>query len=134
MLQISFSHLLSKRGILITMILSTIGLSLIHALLLIYWKKLFQSFFLPQHNVYNRFQSACRPGHSTEIALLKVDNDLFLSLNDDNILALLDFLLAFDTMNHSILVHSFHTDFGFTDAILQWFSSYLTDHTQYVSM
>ena len=27
-----------------------------------------------------------------------------------------------------------HTDFGFTDTVLQWFSSYLTDRTQYVSL
>ena len=34
----------------------------------------------------------------------------------------------------SILVHRLHTDFRFTDAVLQWFSSYLTDRTQYVSL
>ena len=27
-----------------------------------------------------------------------------------------------------------HTDFGFTDTVFQWFSSYLTDHTQYISL
>ena len=27
-----------------------------------------------------------------------------------------------------------HTDFGFTDTVLQWFSSYLTDRTDYVSL
>ena len=27
-----------------------------------------------------------------------------------------------------------HTEFGFTDTVLQWFSSYLTDRTQYVSL
>ena len=74
-------------------------------------------------------QSAYRPGHSTETALLKVVNDLFLSLYKGNIsvLALLDFSSAFDTIDHPILVHHLHTDFGFTDAVLQWFSSYLTD-------
>ena len=28
----------------------------------------------------------------------------------------------------------YYTDFGLTDAVLQWFSSYLTDHTHYVSL
>ena len=81
-------------------------------------------------------QSAYRPGHSTETALLKVVNDLFLSLNKGNIsvLALLDFSSAFDTIDHTILVHRLHTDFGFTDTVLQWFSSYLTDRTHYVSL
>ena len=69
-------------------------------------------------------------------ALLKVVNDLFLSLNKGNIsiLALLDFSSAFDTIDHPILVHRLHTDFGFTDTVLQWFSSYQTDRTHYVSL
>ena len=75
-------------------------------------------------------------GHRTETALLKVVNDLFLSLNKGNIsvLALLDFSSALDTIDHPILVHRLHTDFGFTDTVLQWFSSYLTDRTHYVSL
>ena len=49
-------------------------------------------------------------------------------------LALLDVSSAFDTIDHPILVHRLHTDIGFTDTILQWFSSYLTDRTHYVSL
>ena len=30
--------------------------------------------------------------------------------------------------------HILYTDFGFTDTVLQWFSSYLTDRTHYVSL
>ena len=94
------------------------------------------SSYLNSHNLYNTCQSAYRPGHSTETALLKVVNDLFLSLNKGNIsvLALLDFSSAFDTIDHTILVHRLHTDFGFTDTVLQWFSYYLTDRTHYVSL
>ena len=94
------------------------------------------SSYLNSHNLYNTCQSAYRPGHSTETALLKVVNDLFLSLNKGNIsvLALLDFSSAFDTIDHTILVHRLHTDFGFTDTVLQWFSFYLTDRTHYVSL
>ena len=88
------------------------------------------------HNLYNACQSAYLPGHSTETALLKVVNDLFLSLNKGNIsvLALLEFSSAFDTIDHPILVHRLHTDFGFTDAVLQWSSSYLTGRTHYFSL
>ena len=94
------------------------------------------SSYLNSHNLYNTCQSAYCPGHSTETALLKVVNDLFLSLNKGNIsvLALLDFSSAFDTIDHTILVHRLHTDFRFTDTVLQWFSSYLTDRTHYVSL
>ena len=79
--------------------------------------------YLNSHNLCNTCQSAYRPSHSTETALLKVANDLFLSLNIGNIfvLALLDSSSAFDTVDHPILVHRLHADLGFTDAILQWF-------------
>ena len=94
------------------------------------------SSYLNSHNLYNTCQSAYRPGHSTETALLKVVNALFLYLNKGNIslLALLDLSSAFDTIDHPILVHRLHTAFGFNDAVLQWFSSYLTDRTYYISL
>ena len=94
------------------------------------------SSYLNSHNLCIACQSAYCPGHSTEIALLIVVNDLFLSLSKGNIsvLALLDFSSAFDIINHAILVHCLHADFGFTDAVLEWFSSYLTDRTHYVSI
>ena len=44
------------------------------------------------------------------------------------------FSSVFDTIYHPILIHRLHTDFGFTDTVLQWFSSYLTDRTHYVSL
>ena len=93
------------------------------------------SSYLSSHKFYNTCQSAYRPGHSTESALLKVVFDLFLSLYKGNIyvLALLD-SSSFDTINHPILVHCLHTDFGFYDFVLQWFSSYLTDRTHYFSL
>ena len=79
------------------------------------------SSYLNSHNLYNTCQSAYRPGHSTETALLKVVNDLFLSLNKGNIsvLALLDFFSAFDTIDHPILVDCLYADFGFTDTVFQ---------------
>ena len=100
------------------------------------------SYYLNSHDIYNTYQSAYRPGDSTETALLKVVDDLFLSLDKGNIsvLALLDFSSAFnfssefDTIDHAILIHRLHTYCGFTDTVLQWFSSYLTDRTHYVSL
>ena len=94
------------------------------------------SSYINSHNLNNTCQSAYRPGHSTETPLLKVVNDLFLSHSKGNIsvLALLDFYSAFDTIDHPILVHRLYTDFEFSDTVLQWFSSYLTDCTHYVSL
>ena len=81
------------------------------------------SSFLNSHNIYNTCQSAYRPSHSTETALLKVVDDQFLSLNKGNIsvLALLDFSSALDTIDHPILVHRLHTDIGFTDTSFNGF-------------
>ena len=92
------------------------------------------SSYLDSHNLYNTYQSAYCLGHSTETALLIVVNDLFISLGKGSIsaLALLNVSSAFDPIDHSILVHRLHSDFGFTD--LQWFSSYLTDRTHYVTL
>ena len=88
------------------------------------------------HDLCNACQSAYRPGHSTEIAFLQVVSDLLLSPNKGNIsvLAFLDISTTFDTIDHPILVHRLHTDLRFTYAILQWFSSYMTGRTHYVSL
>ena len=94
------------------------------------------SSYLNSHKPCNTCQSAYCPGHSTETALLKAVIDLFLSLNKGNIslLALLDFSSAFGTIDHPIIVHRLHTDFGFIYTVLQWSSSYLIDRTHYVSL
>ena len=47
---------------------------------------------------------------------------------------MLEFSSAFDTNDHPILVHRLRTDFVYTDIVLQWFSSYLTDRTHYVAL
>ena len=55
----------------------------------------------------------------------------FEHLHDHNYLIKQDKNIVTD---YTILVHRLHTDFGFTDTVLQWFSSYLTDRTHYVSL
>ena len=66
---------------------------------------------------------------ATATALPKVVNDLFLFLNKGNIsvLALLHFSSKFDTIDLPILDTC-------TDTVLQWFSSYVTDRTHYISI
>ena len=94
------------------------------------------SHHLSANNLLNQFQSAYRPGHSTETALLKIVNDLLLSLDDGKIslLASLDLSAAFDTIDHNILLHRLQHDFGLSGTVLDWFSSYLSGRIQSVSV
>ena len=80
------------------------------------------------------FQSAYRPYHSTETALLKVTNDLLSAMDEIkiSILVLLGLSAASDTTDHNILLHRFHNAFRFEDTLLTWFQSYLENRTQIV--
>ena len=79
-------------------------------------------------------QSAYKPGHSIETALLKVQNDILLSLDEkkDVFLVLLDLSAAFDTVNHTILLNRLRDRFGLSDNVLMWFQSYLSNRSQCV--
>ena len=91
---------------------------------------------LNSHNLINQSQSAYRPGHSTETALLKVVNDLLSAMDDGKIsvLTLLDLSAAFDTIDHNILLHRLQHMFGISGTALSWFESYLCGRTQLVSV
>jgi len=77
------------------------------------------------------FQSAYRPFHSTETALVKIYNDLVLGVDKGLIvgLVLLDMSAAFDTVDYSILLERLKKTFGIDGVVIEWFSSYLTDRT-----
>ena len=66
------------------------------------------------NGVYPMFQSAFRPRHSTETALVRVMNDSLLAMNSQQVtlLVLLDLSAAFDTVNYEVLLKRLHTDVG----------------------
>ncbi|WP_419629606.1 reverse transcriptase domain-containing protein, partial [Thiolapillus sp.] len=88
------------------------------------------------NNLFYSHQSAYRAGHSTETALLKIVNDLLSALDEDKVslLSLLDLSAAFDTIDHSILLSRLSYSFGISDTVLAWFTSYLTDRIQTISV
>ena len=81
-------------------------------------------------------QSAYKPGHSTETALLKVKNDILLSMESKcgALMVLLDLSAAFDTVCHDRLLQVLNERIGLQGTALLWFRSYLEQRTQSVSM
>ncbi|XP_032872790.1 uncharacterized protein LOC116970201, partial [Amblyraja radiata] len=88
------------------------------------------------NSCFDVFQSGFRPHHSTEMALVKVFNDIH--LNPDNgkisVLVLLDLSAAFDTVDHNILLDRLENWVGLSDTALKWFESYLKDRDCFVSI
>ena len=64
-------------------------------------------------------QSSYRKYHSTEMALLKVKNDILMNMNNQEVtlLVLLDLSAAFDTVDHSILLKQLQEDFGISGTV-----------------
>ena len=90
--------------------------------------------YLDANTLLPSFQSAYRRCHSTETALLRVQNDILRSLdtNQQVIMVLLDLSSAFDTLDHSILLDRLKTYFKVTGNALKWFRSYLYGRSQSV--
>ena len=86
------------------------------------------------HSLHHPFQSAYRANHSVETALVKVHNNIMVSLDRSEgvILVLLDLSAAFDTVDHPILLSRLKDRFGIDDTVLRWISSYLTGRQQSV--
>ena len=82
---------------------------------------------LARNDLHVPFQSAYRSCHSTESALMRVHNDIMISLDNGKsvILVLLDLSAAFDTVNHDLLLSRLEKHFGITGTVLNRFKSYL---------
>ena len=91
---------------------------------------------LKTNNLYEIFQSAYRQLHSTETALIRVQNDLLQAVDNEGraILVLLDLSAAFDTIDHQKLLNLLNQSFGIKGVALKWFESYLKDRTQTVQI
>ena len=67
---------------------------------------------------------------------MKVHNDILCAIDQRKsvFLVLLDLSAAFDTVNHQILLNRLFSDFGITGNAYNWFKSYLSYRTFYVSV
>ena len=75
---------------------------------------------------FNQHQSAYRPGHSTETALVQLLDSIYHAADNGKatLLFSLDLSAAFDTIDHSILLHRLAHNFGLTGSALTWVQSY----------
>ncbi len=92
--------------------------------------------YLTSNKLLPCFQSAYRPYHSTETAVLKVLDDILTAIDNGDLagLALLDLSAAFDTVDHDVLLRRLQISYGIGGAVLDWFRSYLADRRQYVRL
>ena len=90
--------------------------------------------YLTENHLHEKFQSAYKPCHSTETALLRVQNDILQALDngDSVILVLLDLSAAFDTVDHLMLLTRLSKRFGIRGRVLDWLTSYLTSRKQFI--
>ena len=84
----------------------------------------------------NNLRSAYKKFHSTESALLKVENDVILNMEKDRVTALnlLDLSAAFDTIDHLTLISRLSSWYGTSGTALDWFTSYLSNRCQQVKI
>ena len=87
--------------------------------------------YMTENNLHEHIQSAYKPGHSTETALVKVQNDILTSIDQHGVVirVMLDLSVAFDTIDHDILFSRMEKTLGITGQALAWFKSYLSGRT-----
>ena len=90
--------------------------------------------YLSDNHLYASTQSAYRPCHSVETAIVKVQNDILAALDKgkEALLVLLDFSAAFDLIDHKQLLDRLITRYGVKGKAFKWFASYLCGRSQSV--
>ena len=91
---------------------------------------------LTENNLHEPLQSAYTTNHSTETALLKVTNDIFMALDKRHcvFLVLLDLSAAFDTIDHDMFLQRLATEYAITGEVVTWMRSYLVNREQNISI
>ena len=81
--------------------------------------------YMYSNDLHEPLQSAYKPGHSTETAMLKIEKDIDVVIDqgDGVLLVLLDLSAAFDTIDHTIMLSRLKFYCGITGNALKWFKS-----------
>ena len=89
---------------------------------------------LASNNRHEEHRLTYRKFHSTETAILKVQNDILQSLDQNNvtILVMLDLSAAFDTIDHNTSLQRLEHVFVIRSKALKWIISYISNRYQTV--
>ena len=87
---------------------------------------------MQDNGMVEKFQSAYKANHSRETALLRVYNDMLISIDQGGgaTLVLLKLSSAFDTIDYEVLFNLWQDTFGISGSELSLLKSYLHDRTQ----
>ena len=91
---------------------------------------------LKRNNLLHPLQSGFRRGHSTQSLLLYLTDSWYKSLDKGDMVGVvyLDIAKAFDTINHSLLLHKLKVQFYLSDQMCQWIKCYLSIRVQAVAV
>ena len=93
---------------------------------------------LNENNILINNQYGFCEGQSTYIALLRMVNDITREMDDKNFAMgiFIDLPKAFDTVDNTLLIKKMqhYHDYGIRGISLRWFSYYLNNRKQYVSL
>jgi len=106
-------------------------LSIFEKILEILVHRRLSSFFL-KHNILYKHQFGFRKNHSSSLALLEIIDTCYQNLDQSKKMLGIYFDLqkAFDTVDHSILLHKLY-NYGVRGLMYNWIKDYLTDRKQF---
>lgn len=90
--------------------------------------------YLEEYKQLPKDHSAYHRHHSTETVLLRILSDVSEAADNGKVtsLVLLDLSLAFDCVDHNILLGRIEQRFGVHDQVLSWIKAYLTNRSSWV--
>ena len=91
--------------------------------------------FLEENKYLYSLQFGFRTKYSTNLTLINITESVRSALDDKKVVGgvFVDLQKSFDTVNHEILIHKLGY-YGIRGTINDWFSSYLSSRTQFVSI